>query len=152
METNKTLDRQNLVARQSLHIKAPVENVWHTITTPEMIKQYLYGTEAVTDWKIGSPILFRGEWNGNHYEDKGIILDLQAPQLLRHTYWSSVGGKEDVPENYNTVTYLLTPENNGTLITIMQDGIDNDDSLLRMNENWTVVLRKLKEVVEMKNE
>jgi hypothetical protein len=25
---------------------------------------------AVTDWKVGSPLLFRGEWEGKAYEDR----------------------------------------------------------------------------------
>ncbi len=34
------------------------------MTNPEKIKIYLFGTETGTDWKIGSSIIFKGEYDG----------------------------------------------------------------------------------------
>lgn len=41
-------------------VKAPLNKVWDAIIKPELVKQYFFGTELVTTWKIGSPIFFRG--------------------------------------------------------------------------------------------
>ena len=30
---------------------------------------------ALTDWEEGSSLVFRGEWEGKAYEDKGTILE-----------------------------------------------------------------------------
>lgn len=45
-------------------INAPLEKVWKALTEPEIVKQYFFGTDLVTDWKVGSPIIFQGEWEG----------------------------------------------------------------------------------------
>ena len=50
-------------------INAPVEQVWKALTDPELIKQYFFGTQTETSWKVGTPIYFRGEWDGKPYED-----------------------------------------------------------------------------------
>ncbi len=55
-------------------INASSSRVWEALTDPKLIKQYLFGTEVSTDWKVGSPITYRGVWNGREYEDKGRII------------------------------------------------------------------------------
>ena len=61
----------NLTARSSITIAAPAEKVWTALITPAAIKQYMFGTTVVSDWKEGSPIIFKGEWQGKSYEDRG---------------------------------------------------------------------------------
>ena len=36
------------------------------------------------------------------------MIDIVSEKLLHTTYWSSMGGKEDKPENYNNVIYVAT--------------------------------------------
>lgn len=68
-------------------IDAPASEVWSALITPETIKQYFFGSEVETDWEEGSPITFRGEYEGKHYEDKGEIRDVEErPGELRHGY------------------------------------------------------------------
>ena len=51
---------KGLVARKEIVINAEVSAVWDALINPELIKQYLFGTEAISEWKIGSTIVFRG--------------------------------------------------------------------------------------------
>ena len=95
----------DLTAKKTIVINAPVAKVWNALTDPTIIKQYMFGTEVVTDWKVGSPIKFKGVWQGKAYEDKGTIVQLIPQQVLRYTFWSSLGGFEDKPENYANVTF-----------------------------------------------
>ena len=67
------------VAHASTTIDAPVLMVWKALVTSETIKQYMVGTTVVSDWIVGSPITWSGEWQGKAYEDKGVILRLEAP-------------------------------------------------------------------------
>ena len=76
---------ENLNLKASIEINASHSKVWKALTTPELIKKYLFGTETITDWKIGSPIIFKGEWEGRKYEDKGIILDIKKEKLLNNS-------------------------------------------------------------------
>jgi uncharacterized protein YndB with AHSA1/START domain len=130
-------------------IAAPAHKVWEALTNPELIKQYLFGTEVTSDWKIGSPITYRGEWQGKPYEDKGVILNMIPNELLETTYWSNLSGAPDTPENYKKVTYHLVPQDSGTLLVITQDNSPTEEAKNHAQANWFAVLRKLKEILEM---
>ncbi|MEP7277672.1 MAG: SRPBCC family protein, partial [Bacteroidota bacterium] len=118
------------------------------ITTPEKIKKYLMNTQVQTDWKEGSPITYEGEYNGKSYRDKGVIQKIEPGKLLQSTYWSSMGGKEDKPENYNLVTYSLEDKNDKTVLTISQNNIQSQKEKAHASDNWKTVLEKLKTVAE----
>ena len=139
---------QKLVSRSSTIINAPVTKVWEALTNPSLIKEYLFGTNTITDWKKGSPITYEGEWEGKAYKDKGHIIDIIPEKLLHTTYWSSIGGKEDKPENYNNVVYEVKEQNGGSLVTISQDNIKDDKELKHMNQNWGIVLESMKKMLE----
>src|ERR1700694_3304059 len=119
MEFNK------LVAKSSTTINASAKKVWHALTDPAMIKEWLFGTNTTTDWKKGSSITYTGEWEGKPYTDKGEIIEIVPKKLLHTTYLSGLSSKEDKPENYNNVIYELQEADGRTLVTISQDNIEN---------------------------
>jgi uncharacterized protein YndB with AHSA1/START domain len=136
-------------AIKSVTIQATRQEVWNALTEPEKVKQYLHGTEMSTDWKEGSLIRWRGEWKGRPYEDKGTVLAVEPQKLLRYTHWSPMGGSEDKPENYHTVTYELAGEEGKTTLTLTQDNNASQEEADKMaNDNWGPVLNGLKETVE----
>ena len=137
-----------LTAEASVTIDADTSKVWKAITSPETIRQYLMGTNVTSDWQEGSAITYEGEYKGKKYNDKGIIKKLVPGQIFQSTYWSSMGGKEDKPENYNLVTYTLSPKDNKTHVVLTQDNIKTAEEQEHATSNWTNVLAKLKEVVE----
>jgi uncharacterized protein YndB with AHSA1/START domain len=113
-----------------------------------MVKEYLFGTQVESDWKVGSPITYKGEWQGKKYEDKGKILELEPNKKLVSTYWSSMSGKPDTPENYQTVAYELSPDGDGTKLTITQDNNATEEGKEHSESNWNGVLVKMKELLE----
>ena len=129
-------------------IKASAEKVWDALTNPKIIKQYLFGTEASSDWKVGSSITYKGVWEGKPYEDKGKILELVPNKLLRSTYWSSFSGLADKPENYNTVTYTVSKADGGTELTVTQDNIQTKEAADHSEGNWASVLQTMKKLLE----
>lgn len=139
---------QKFIAQAETIINAPAARVWEALTTPELIKQYLFGTDVHTDWQVGSPITYTGEWEGKQYEDKGTILEVQPERLLVSTYWSSMSKLPDLPENYKNVRYELSPEGEATKVTIVQDNNKTQEEADHTTKNWNMVLSKLKEVVE----
>ncbi len=138
-------------AQVSEVIDAPLFKVWEALTTPEIIKKYFFGTNTESDWLVGSPITFSGEWEGKTYQDKGTILENDPGRILQYSYWSSMSGIEDKPENYVTVTYELTEKNHHTLVTISQDNIPSEQMKEHSAENWGKVLKGLKELMEQKD-
>ena len=86
-----------LVAEASVTINVPVTKVWEASVKPEIIKEYMFGTEVFTDWKEGSEIMWKGEWQGKTYQDKGEILQIKPRKLLQYSHFSPVSGLADVP-------------------------------------------------------
>lgn len=141
---------QELIAKTTIEIKAPVSEVWKALTTPELIKQYFFGTETVSDWKVGSPITFKGTWEGKAYEDKGTILNIEPHKFLKFNYWSSFSGTEDIPENYANITYELSEKDESTILSITQNNIRNEELRDHSEQNWRTVLNNLKNLLENK--
>jgi len=140
---------ERLVAKQSITIQAPAAKVWDVLVNPALIKQWLFGTEAISEWKTGSSITYRGEWKGQPYEDKGTILDIVPERRLVTTYWSGMSGLPDAPENYNKVTYELEQLNGDTEVTIIQENIRSEQAKQDSEKNWAVVLDALKKLLEL---
>lgn len=139
---------KELAVKQSAWLNASPEAVWNVLTDPGQIKKYFYGTDTISDWKVGSSIEFSGEWEGQEYVDKGIILELIPERKLVYNYWSSVGGTQDIPENYGLITYLLTPQNNGTLLEISQQGFENEEKRDHSVEGWKNVIESMKQIIQ----
>jgi uncharacterized protein YndB with AHSA1/START domain len=140
--------KNSIVVETSKTINAASSKVWKALTTPSLIKKYLMDTEVSTDWKEGSPVIYRGEYNGKKYEDKGVIVKIEPRKLLQTTYWSSMAGKEDTPENYNLLTYELVESDGKTQVRLTQDNVLSEKEKSHLLDNWNSVLEKLKEVAE----
>ena len=138
-------------ARIKININAPISKVWDALTKPEIIKQYFFNTETKTDWKVGSPIRFTGVWEGKAYEDKGTILDMVPNKLIKYSYWRSMSGMEDKPENYVDITYKLSGEDNNVDLAITQENIPDKKMKEHSEENWKKVMNGLKKLVEKKS-
>jgi uncharacterized protein YndB with AHSA1/START domain len=139
---------RNLVARATTHIDAPLAKVWDALVNPEIIRQYMFGTNAVSDWKPGSPILFKGEWQGRTYEDKGVILRFEPERLLEYSHFSPLSGLPDTPENYHRVTIELSAAEGKTSLALSQDNNLTQQERQHSEQNWTTMLRSLKELLE----
>ena len=139
---------KDLIARASITINAPRERVWQALVSPEAIRQYMFGTNAVSDWREGAPIVWKGEWQGRTYEDKGVILQFKPEHNLQYTHYSPLSGVPDSPENYHTVTIELSGQGPQTQVTLSQDHNANDEERAHSEQNWEGVLAALKSYVE----
>ena len=129
-------------------INVPVSKVWQALINPEIIKQYLFNTDVITDWKVGSPIIYRGKWQGKSFEDKGKVLKVEPERVLVSTHWSPLSGVPDSPENYHTVTYKLSETADGTEVTITQDNNPTEQEKEHSEQNWRTVLESMQRLLE----
>ena len=139
---------KNLIAKASVSIDAPREDVWQALLNPAAIKQYMFGTTVVSDWKEGSPIVWKGEWQGKSYEDKGVILQLKPERTIQYSHFSPLSGMPDRPENYHTVTVELSGDENQTQVELSQDKNASDEERAEAEKNWGMMLAGLKKFVE----
>jgi uncharacterized protein YndB with AHSA1/START domain len=130
-------------------IEAPADRVWDALTNPEKVREYMHGTNLSTDWKVGGPIYWRGEWKGEQYEDRGEVLEVEPRTRVKYTHWSPMGGSEDRPENYHTVAVDLVEDGGTTTLTLTQDNNATQEEADSMAENnWGPMLMGLKETAE----
>jgi uncharacterized protein YndB with AHSA1/START domain len=137
-----------LVAEATTTIHAPASKVWEALTRRDLIKQYMFGSDVISDWTVGSPITYKGEWQGKPFEDKGKVLEIERERLLVTTHWSPLSGVPDSPENYHTITYTLSENDGKTDVSITQDNNANEQEKAESQKNWTQMLQGLKNLVE----
>ena len=136
------------VAKASTTINAPAKKVWTALTDPKAIKQYYFGTDLTTDWKKGSPIKWKGEWEGKPYEDHGVVKRVEPERVLEYTHFSPMAGLPDKPENYHTITVELSGDGKQTKVNLSQTNNPTDDARAHSEKNWKMVLDGLKKFVE----
>ena len=139
---------EDRTVRESTTISAPAEEVWAALTTPAVIKQWFFGVDTETDWKVASPVVHRGEYQGEPYEDKGEIVRFDPPKLLVHTHWSDRSGRPDSPEHYQEVTWALAGANGTTELTVTERNLPSEEARAVSDESWKTVLTNLKELLE----
>ena len=132
-------------------IDAPRSRVWRALTDPEQIQKYMFGSQVETDWKPGSPITWRGEYEGKKYEDKGEILEIEDERRLKLTHFSPTSGEEDAPENYHTLVYELEDNDGKTHVSLSQDNNKSKEAAEHAQANWETMLSGLKQVVEARS-
>ena len=149
------MDRK-LIVKNSITINAPPAKIWDALTNPEQTKKYMFGCETVSDWKPGSPLLWRGNLEGREMVFvKGNIVSIEPEKLLAYTTFDPNSTIEDIPENYLTVIYDLSVQNGKTLLTVTQGDYSKiADSERRYNEayndgrGWDPILVEIKKLVE----
>jgi uncharacterized protein YndB with AHSA1/START domain len=75
------------------------------------------GTKVESDWEVGHPIVFSGEWNGKAFEDHGEILSIAEGAQVSFTHWS---GAKKRPADYHIVRYVLHPDGRKTKVRLTQ--------------------------------
>ena len=135
-------------ASASVVVRAPLASVWQAVTDPAVVKRYFFGTNLVTDWKVGSPLWFRGEWEGKQYEDRGTVLSFDPPRSLSFNYWSAFSGDEDRPERRNVIRYDLEETDAGVRVNVSQSNVLTQERADHSVENWKQVLDAMKKLLE----
>jgi uncharacterized protein YndB with AHSA1/START domain len=138
----------DIVATAEVEVNAPVDRVWTALTDPDQISQYMFGSVVSTDWQVGSPITWKGEFDGKPYEDHGEIVRVEPQRQLVVTHFSPMSGQPDRPENYHTLTYTLESRGDRTELSLSQDHNASEEEAAHSRQNWESMLVELKGVVE----
>jgi uncharacterized protein YndB with AHSA1/START domain len=144
-----------VTASASIVVDRPREQVWDALTDPGKVSQYFMGATVKTDWQVGHPITFSGQWKDKPFEDKGEILEFLPEKEMSYSHWSPLSGAEDVPDNYHVVHIKLDDSDvGGTKVTLEQSNLNgavtDEDRKNRQDyeNNWGSVLQGLKKVAE----
>ena len=138
----------DITTSHQIDIAAPPERVWEALTTPEQISKWFFGVDTESDWRVGSSLIHRGEYQGQRYEDKGEILELNPPKRFVHTHWSPMSGLPDMPENAQRVTWTLEPIDGLTTLTVAEENLPSEQAKATSDKSWPQALESLRELVE----
>ena len=129
-------------------INATLQKVWDTLTKPEFVKLWQYGSVLQTNWEVGSKIKFVTEWEGTIFEQWGTVLEFTPTTKLRYSLFAPRPELEDKPENYFNMVYSLTADAGQTKLEIIQE--DNRPNAVQENEQGeeNPILNMLKQVAE----
>ena len=105
------IKKKALYVKSSILINGTTDQVWDALTNPEQTKKYMFGCETVSDWKVGSPLLWKMEFDGEEIiAVKGNIVEIKPSELLSYTTIDPDSEYDDIPENYlNASSYLRLP-------------------------------------------
>jgi uncharacterized protein YndB with AHSA1/START domain len=142
------MKKNNLIAKATTTINALRSDIWDALTTPESIKQYMFGTDVTSKFYEGSPIVWRGEWEGKVYEDKGKILKVDPGRVFQFSHYSPLSGLPDRPDNYHIVTIELIDKGGEVKVVLTQDKNLTEEARQHSEKNWQLVLDALKQLVE----
>ena len=143
LEMNK-----NLKAQANIEINSTADQVWDALVNPEKIKIYLFGTNTSSKWTAGNEIVFEGEYQGQHYRDKGIITKIKTNEVFEYTYWTGFSGLEDKEENYSLVRFELQEKGNAVVLLLTQQGFPNEQGAEHSSVAWKQILEAIKNLVE----
>lgn len=147
---------KELIIKNSIMIDAPVSKVWDLLINPQQTRKYMFGCETVSDWKVGSELLWRGVFDSvKLIAVKGHVLAFHPEKLLAYTTIDPNNAAiPDLPENYTTVTYSLTEKSGGTELTITQGDYSKvADGESRYKDSmagggWSSILEEIKKIAE----
>ena len=147
---------EQLIVKNSIAINAPAVKVWDALINPEKTKEYMFGCETVSDWNVGSELLWRGQYEGQEMVFvKGEIVEIEPEKMLVYTTIDANSDIEDTPENYVSVTYELVPGDGQTVLNVSQGDfstVANGESRYKdaynNGEGWNPILVEIKKLVE----
>ncbi|THD61996.1 SRPBCC domain-containing protein [Phenylobacterium sp.] len=135
-------------AQASRVIPANEAEVWETLTSQEGMKAYMMGAEVQADWRVGGPIVMRGEYNGKPFEDRGEVRSFEPWRRLSYTHTSSAA-----PDQTHVVTIELEPQDDGTEVKVTQENADGSvteaDKWRQADyeKTWSKILERLADAV-----
>ena len=131
-----------------IKINAPIQKVWKTVTEPEMVKLWQFGSDLITTWEVGSEIRFVTKWEEQVFEQWGVIQEIRENELLKYRLFAPRPDLEDKPENYFIMSYVLTEENGITKLEIIQE--DNRPNAIQeeLQGEENPILKSLKDLAE----
>ena len=102
-------------------ILAPARKVWLALTVPDLVRQWQYGSHLSTTWEPGTPIVFRNEWDGQVFEQKGTVIEFTPVSRLKYSLFVPRPDLQDIPEHHFFMTYELTESDEATSLLVRQE-------------------------------
>jgi uncharacterized protein YndB with AHSA1/START domain len=129
---------------QVIYIKAPIERVWDALTNPDVTVKYWGSTRIESDWQPRSTIRYVRD---GQVMDEHVILDIQAPTKLVHTFQPLFG--EFRHEGPSQVSMTLEQGGEVVRLVLVHDHFAPDSKVYpACSQGWPMILSGLKTLME----
>lgn len=141
---------RDIIFTKTVHINAPVSKVWEALTDLELMQKWMSETEIhiITDWKVGNPMLIRGNLHGIKFQNKGTVLQFEPERALQYSHLSSISRLPDKPESYSVFAFRLEPVDEQTRLTVTVSNFPTETIYKHLAFYWNVTVEILKRMVE----
>ncbi|REC50349.1 SRPBCC family protein [Chryseobacterium pennipullorum] len=133
-------------------IDAPIEKIWEALTDKNKMKSWYFDIEDFEP-QVGKVFNFYEPGTEKKYHHRCEILEMIPQKRMKHT-WSY----PDYSKLKTIVTWELIPQEEGTLVKLTHEGIENFDRLgssfsrESFTEGWNGIIGKsLKDYIEKNN-
>ncbi len=115
---------ESMIIKEEIIFKSSREKVWELLTKPELTRQYMFGCELISEWQIGSEVIWQGQTEDGQKVNyvKGKLLEFELHKKLVTNTFDPNSEMPDIPENYVNFSYELEDVTEGTKLTIIQGG------------------------------
>ena len=144
---------KTMIIKEEIDFKFSKKQVWNLLTNPEITKQYMYGCEVLSEWKVGSPIIWKGitEDGAEVIYVKGEIIEIEKEKKVTFTMFDPNKGMEDKLENYVNLTYELQKLKNGTKLILTQGDFSKAENgknrYEESSKGWEMILPIMEKVI-----
>lgn len=118
---NNHIENKVKASDSTIKISAPASKIWLALTSPDLVKQWQYGSDLLTTWEPGTSIIFRNEWNGQVFEQKGTVIEFIPELRLKYSLFFPRPDLQDIPEHHFFMTYELTEGDGVTSLLVRQE-------------------------------
>ena len=118
------------------YIPHPPSKVWKALTVPEVMKKWWVNSDI--DSVVGHKFtLDMGGWGKQQCE----VVAVENERMISYLF-----------SNFSKITWLLSPEGDGTSLTLIHDGFDLDSPIARqayegMGKGWPSLIARIAEAL-----
>lgn len=144
-------DSIETIINKSIIISAPVTDVWNAVTNIDLMTTWMGGPELdlkiQTTWEPGSPIVISG-FHHVPFENKGIVLEYSPGQAVSYNFLSSISRLPDTAENHSVIRFVLEPEGEQTLLSLIITNFPTTTIYHHLNFYWNTSIVMIKKMIE----
>ncbi|MEU5724084.1 metalloregulator ArsR/SmtB family transcription factor [Micromonospora sp. NPDC047738] len=149
------------------YIRTTPEQLWRALIEPEFTRRYWGGAALVSDWRVGSPVLWQDAPDTEPKDIGQRVLVAEPyrrlsyswhgfqPEHAAHFGWSDEELAERLRERRSKVTFDLAPYGEAVRLTVTHDDFSPDSEMHRAisgqldgSGGWPELLASLKSLLE----
>ena len=118
----------DVIITRSILLNATPERVWEALTHPGMTRQYYYNCEVDSEWQAGSPLHWKGNYQGRNIEAEGKVLEVIPGRLIKYTGFDRLTEGDIGREGDVHVTHEIIPQGSKTKLLTTLEHFEGDET------------------------